>query len=78
MPTYKLQVQDDDANATIWHDVKSDGGQILLFEDEGKARAKLEELFPVLVKLERFASGPKRTRVIIANPYQDIDAEKDK
>ena len=78
MPTYKLQVQDDDANAAVWHDVKSDGGQILLFEDEGKARAKLEELFPVLVKLERFASGPKRTRVIIANPYQDIDAEKDK
>ena len=78
MPTFKLQVQDDDANAAVWHDVKSDGGQILLFEDEGKARAKLEELFPVLVKLERFASGPKRTRVIIANPYQDIDAEKDK
>ena len=78
MPTYKLQVQDDDANAAVWHDVKSEGGQALLFEDEGKARAKLEELFPVLVKLERFASGPKRTRVIIANPYQDIDAEKDK
>ena len=78
MPTYKLQVQDDDANAAIWHDVKSDGGQLFLFQDEGKARAKLEELFPVLVKLERFASGPKRTRVIIVNPYQDIDSEKDK
>lgn len=78
MPTFKLQVQDDDANAAIWHDVKSDNGQPLLFQDEGQARAKLEELFPVLVKLERFASGPKRTRVIVANPYQDIDAEKDK
>ena len=78
MPTYKLQVQDDDANAAIWHDVKSESGQLLLFQDEGQARAKLEELFPVLVKLERFASGPKRTRVIIANPYQDIDTEKDK
>ena len=78
MPTYKLQVQDDDANAAIWHDVKSESGQPLLFQDERQARAKLEELFPVLVKLERFASGPKRTRVIIANPYQDIDSEKDK
>ena len=77
MPSYKLQVQDDDANATIWHDVKSASGQLLVFEDESKARARLEELYPVLVKLERFASGPKRTRVIIVNPYQDIDAEKD-
>ena len=78
MPTFKLQVQDDDANAAIWNDVKSESGQPLLFQDEGQARAKLEELFPVLVKLERFAAGPKRTRVIIANPYQDIDSEKDK
>ena len=77
MPSYKLQVQDDDANATIWHDVKSASGQTLVFQDESKARARLEELYPVLVKLERFASGPKRTRVIIVNPYQDIDAEKD-
>ena len=78
MPTYKLQVQDDDANATIWHDVNADNGAPLLFQDESQARAKLETLFPVLVKLERFASGPKRTRVIIVNPYQDIDAEKEK
>ena len=78
MPTYKLQVQDDDANATVWHDVNSDAGSPLFFQDEAKARAKLEELYPVLVKLERFQSGPKRTRVIIANPYQDIDAEKEK
>lgn len=77
MPSYKLQVQDDDANATIWHDVKSASGQPLVFQDESKARARLEELYPVLVKLERFASGPKRTRVIIVDPYQDIDAEKD-
>lgn len=78
MPTYKLQVQDDDAKADVWHDVKSDAGSLFTFQDEAQARAKLEELFPVLVKLERFASGPKRTRVIIANPYQDIDAEKEK
>lgn len=78
MPTYKLQVQDDDAKADVWHDVKSDNGSLLTFQDEAQARARLEELFPVLVKLERFQSGPKRTRVIIANPYQDIDAEKEK
>ena len=78
MPTYKLQVQEDDAQPTLWHDVKSAAGTPLLFQDEGQARVKLEELFPVLVKLERFASGPKRTRVIIANPYQDIDTEKEK
>lgn len=78
MPSYKLQVQDDDANATIWHDVKSGSGQLLVFQDESNARATLEELYPVLVKLERFASGPKRTRVLVVNPYQDIDAEKEK
>ena len=62
----------------VWHDVKSAGGAALTFQDEGQARAKLEELYPLLVKLERFASGPKRTRVIIVNPYQDVDAERDK
>ena len=78
MPTYKLQVQDDEHNAAVWHDVKSASGQLLVFDDETKARARLEELFPILVKLERFASGPKRTRVIIVNPYQDVDDEREK
>ena len=78
MPTYKLQVQADDANATLWHDVKSSAGTLLVFQDQNQARAKLEELFPVLVKLEKFHAGPKRTRVIIVNPYSDIDAEKEK
>lgn len=78
MPSYKLQVQDDDANATVWHDVKADNGSPLLFTSEGEARTRLEAMFPVLVQLERFAAGPKRTRVIVANPYEDIDNEKDK
>jgi hypothetical protein len=78
MPTYKLQVQEDDKQPMLWHDVKSATGELLLFTKEPEARARLEELYPVLVKMERFASGPKRTRVIIVNPYQDIDAEKDK
>ncbi|MEO8384673.1 MAG: hypothetical protein ABI583_05490 [Betaproteobacteria bacterium] len=78
MPSYKLQVQDDDANTTIWHDVNADNGSPLLFASEAEARTRLEALFPVLVQLESFAAGPKRTRVIVANPYEDIDNEKDK
>jgi len=78
MPSYKLQVQDDDADTTIWRDVNADNGSPLLFASEGEARARLEALFPVLVQLERFAAGPKRTRVIVANAYEDIDDEKDK
>lgn len=78
MPTYKLQVQDDDARPDYWHDVKSESGQLLVFDNEPGARARMEELYPILVKMERFASGPKRTRVLIVNPYSDIDKEKEK
>lgn len=77
MTTYKLQVQDDDAHPERWRDVLNEHGKLLVFDKEPDARAKLEELFPILVKMERFASGPKRTRVLIMNPYQDIDKEKD-
>lgn len=78
MTTYKLQVQDDDANPELWRDVLNEHGKLHVFDKEPDARAKLEELFPILVKMERFASGPKRTRVLIMNPYQDIDNEKEK
>jgi len=77
MPSYKLQVQDDDTRPDYWHDVKSESGQLLVFDQEPAARARLEELFPVLFKMEKFAAGPKRTRVVIVNPYQDIDKEKE-
>lgn len=60
---FKLQVQDDDNDARVWHDVKGANGELLRFDDETKARARLAELFPVLVQMERYA-GPKRTRVI--------------
>ena len=60
---FKLQVQDDDNDARVWHDVKGTNGELLRFEKEAEARAKLLELFPVLVKMEGYA-GPKRTRVI--------------
>ena len=60
---FKLQVQDDEDDARVWHNVCGADGKLLTFEKEAEARAKLEELFPVLVKMERYA-GPKRTRVI--------------
>jgi hypothetical protein len=78
MPSFKLQVQDDDKRPDYWRDVKNERGELLMFDKENEARAKLRELFPVLVKLEEFASGPKRTRVVIASPYADIDDEHDK
>ena len=61
---FKLQVQDDDNDARVWHDVKAPDGSLLTFDNEADARARLEELYPVLVKLERFSSGSKRTRVL--------------
>lgn len=61
MGLFKLQFEDD---GQVWHDVKNPQGEVITFDDEGKARAKLEALYPVEVKLERYQSGPKRTRVI--------------
>ena len=73
---FKLQVQDDDNDARVWHDVKGADGRLLTFDNEAEARAKLEELYPVLVKLERFSAGSKRTRVL--NIIQDDDDWKKK
>ena len=61
MGLFKLQFEDD---GRVWHDVKNPQGEVITFDDESKARAKLEALYPVEVKLERYQSGPKRTRVI--------------
>jgi hypothetical protein len=61
---YKLQVQDDPDNPASWHDVLGSGGSLLTFKEEGEARRKLEELYPVQVKAERYDAGPKVTRVI--------------
>jgi hypothetical protein len=61
---FKLQVQDDDSDARVWHDVKGPDGRLLTFDDEAAARARLEELYPVLVKMERYSAGSKRTRVL--------------
>jgi hypothetical protein len=61
---FKLQVQEDDNDPQAWHDVKGPDGKLLTFEKEADARAKLEELYPILVKMERYAADSKRTRVI--------------
>ena len=68
---FKLQVQDDDSDARVWHDVKGPNGTLLTFDNEADARAKLEELYPVLVKMERYSAGSKRTRVL--NIIEDED-----
>ena len=60
---FKMQVQDDPDDPRSWHDVRDGNGNVLIFEDESEARAKLESLYPVQVKLEKY-SGPKTTRVI--------------
>ena len=57
---YKIEVMDDKG---IWSDVRGGDGNVLVFTDEGAARAALAERFPVLVQMERYAGG-KRTRVI--------------
>jgi len=61
---YKLQIQDDPDNPASWHDVMGADGAPLTFGDEGAARKRLEELYPVQVKAERFDAGPKVTRVL--------------
>lgn len=68
---FKMQVQDDDNDARVWHDVRGPSGELLTFDNEADARKKLEELYPVLVQLERFSAGSKRTRVL--NVIRDED-----
>ena len=60
---FKLQRQDDKNDPRSWHDVKGPGGSVLTFENEAEARARLESLYPVEVKMEEY-TGPKTTRVI--------------
>ena len=57
---FKLETRDDSG---IWSDVRSGDGTILTFDTEDEARAKLEALYPVLVKMEKYGD-PKRARVV--------------
>lgn len=61
---FKLQVQDDENDHRVWHDVMGPEGKALVFDDENEARKRLQEMYPVLYGLEKYQAGPKRTRVI--------------
>ena len=70
---FKIEVQDETG---LWSDVRGADSQVLVFDDEGSARAALAERFPVLVKMEKYAGG-KRTRVIrILEDEDDWPARK--
>lgn len=70
---YKLQVDEQDND--LWHDVNGSDGKPLTFSSESEARQKLNEMFPVLVKMEQYAAGPKRTRVISILKDDDEDEQ---
>jgi hypothetical protein len=74
---FKLQAQTDTARAEVWHDVRAENGTVLVFDTEADARARLQTLFPVLIKMEALGLDRKRTRVVIIDAYQDIDDEKE-
>ena len=74
-PKFKLQVQEDESDHRLWHDVRAPDGKLYVFDNEDEARAKLGELFPVLSGLEKYAAGPKRTRVIVM--ARDDDDKQD-
>ncbi len=77
MVKYKLQVQDDDARPDVWRDVFGESGAPLIFDKVADARVNLAEMFPVLMKMEQFAADRKRARVVVVNPYDDIDNPPD-
>ena len=60
---FKMQVQEDENDPRSWHDVAGPDGALLTFSGEAEARARLESLYPVQVKMEKY-TGPKTTRVI--------------
>jgi hypothetical protein len=57
---FKIEVED---RRGVWSDVRGPNGAVLIFENEDDARAKLRELYPVLVQMEKYGGG-KRTRVV--------------
>ena len=57
---FKIETED---GRGIWSDVRGPDGRILTFDDEDAARARLAELFPVMVQMEKYGGG-KRTRVV--------------
>jgi len=60
---FKMQVQDDRNDPRSWHDVRDAKGEVMVFDKEADARARLRSLYPVEVEMEKY-TGPKITRVI--------------
>jgi hypothetical protein len=57
---FKIEIEDGHG---IWNDVRGADDAILTFEREDDARAKMNELYPVLVQMEKYGD-PKRARVV--------------
>ena len=57
-----FKIETEDGNG-IWTDVHGADGKILTFDSQAAAQAKLAELYPVQVKMEKYAGG-KHTRVV--------------
>jgi hypothetical protein len=60
MALFKIEIEDDRG---IWSDVRGPDGNVLTFDNADAARGRLAELYPVLVKMEKYGGG-KRTRVV--------------
>lgn len=58
----KFKIEFEAGNG-IWKDVRGADGNLLTFDSEDAARAKLSELYPIETQMERYGSA-KRTRVI--------------
>jgi hypothetical protein len=58
----KFKIEVEGGNG-IWSDVRGADGAMLTFDSETEARAKLAELYPIEVQMERYGGG-KRTRVL--------------
>ncbi len=56
---FKAQLQQDGGE---WRDVRGADGKPLLFESNAAAHARLAELYPVIVEMEKYTTY-KRTRV---------------
>jgi len=60
--TALCKIETEDGHG-LWSDVRGPDGTVMTFENDEDARAKLAELFPVMVQMEKYAGG-KRTRVV--------------
>lgn len=69
MALYRIQTQEENG---LWHDVRGPDGKPLLFESMAQAHAALDQMFPVLVKMQQYG-GTQRTRA-----YEVLKDEDDK